>query len=70
MEAEGFLRTITSGDGTTYQLPTAEYYWVTPLTRSQVLEAAQRAAAKTNKTSSILVTEAQVSTWSGLQIVR
>jgi hypothetical protein len=40
MEKEGFNRTITSDDGVTYHLPTAEYYRSTHLTRTQVLERA------------------------------
>jgi hypothetical protein len=66
MEAEGFRRTITSGDGTVYHLPTAEYYWETPRTREEVIEAGKRAASKTEKEFGIIVTEAKVSSWSGL----
>jgi hypothetical protein len=69
MEAEGFRRTITAGDGTVYHLPTAEYYWETPRTLKDVLAAAQRAAARTNRTFGVIVTEAQVSTWLGLPVV-
>lgn len=70
MAAEGFRQTITSGDGTVYQLPTAEYYFDGALARGAVLEAAQRAAARTRKTFAVLVTEAQVCTWVGLKVVQ
>ena len=66
MEAEGFERTITSDDGVTYHLPTAEYYRTVELTRQQVLEAAKRAAAKTGKRFGAIVTESRGSTWNGL----
>jgi hypothetical protein len=66
MEGEGFKRTITGGDGTVYRLPTAEYYWVTPMALKDVLAAAQRAAGQTGKTFGVIVSEAQVSTWIGL----
>jgi hypothetical protein len=66
MEQEGFSRTIKSGDGTVYQLPTATYYWETDKDRNAVLEAAKAAASKTNKTFGVIVTESQVSTWHGL----
>jgi len=70
IEAEGFRRTITSGDGTVYHLPTAEYYLESPRPREEIIAAAQRAAGRTNKGFGILVTEAQVSTWVGLTPVR
>jgi hypothetical protein len=68
MQAEGFRRTITAGDGTVYNLPTAEYYWETPRTLKDVLAAAQRAAEQTGKPYGIIVTEAQISTWVGLPV--
>lgn len=69
MEDEGFQRTIKSGDGTVYQLPTAQYYSDSDKERNSVLEAAKRAATKTNKKFGVIVTESQVSTWYGLSIV-
>ena len=66
MEAEGFERTITASDGTTYHLPAAEYYLQTQLERTQVLDAAKRAAGKTKRAFGVIVTEAPVSSWSGL----
>ena len=69
MNDEGFGRTIKSGDGTVYQLPTATYYLDSEKERNSVLEAAKRAATKTNKKFGVIVTESQVSTWYGLAIV-
>jgi HSP20 family molecular chaperone IbpA len=57
MEAEGFSRTIKLPDGLYYHLPTAEYDRSGPLTITFVLESAKKAAAKTNKTFCVLVTE-------------
>ena len=70
METEGFERTITSDQGTTYHLPTAEYYRSTTLTRSQVLDSAKRAADKTKKHYAAVVTESNGVTWHGLEPVR
>jgi hypothetical protein len=67
MAAEGFERTITSDDGVTYHLPSAEYYRTVELTRQQVLEAAKRAAGKTRKSFAAIVTESRGSTWNGLK---
>ena len=69
MEKEGFSRTITSDDGVTYHLPTAEYYRSTTLTRSQVLDSAKGAAAKTGKSYAAVVTESNGVTWNGLNKV-
>ena len=70
MEAEGFSRVITSDDNITYHLPNAEYNRTATLTRSQVLESAKRAAGKTKKAYSILVTESTARTWVGLEQVK
>lgn len=67
MEQEGFTRTITSDEGTTYWLPTAEYNRIGELTREQVLKSAKRAAASTGKIAKILVTEAGGRRWEGLE---
>jgi hypothetical protein len=70
MKAEGFERTITASDGTTYHMPTAEYFRQdNTATRMDVLEAAKRAATKTQKTCGVIVTEAVASTWWGLPLV-
>ena len=66
MERRGFSRQITSDDGITYQLPTAEYEGGGNLTSQQVLDAAKVAAAETRKTYEILVTEANRRMWVGL----
>jgi hypothetical protein len=65
MEAEGFERTITSGDDVTYHLPTAEYYCETALTRHDVLAAARRAAARFGA----VVIQSNGITWCGLDKV-
>lgn len=70
MAAEGFRQTITSGNGTVYQLPLGEYYREGTIERADVLQAAQRAAGKTRKEFAVLVTEAQVCTWVGLKVVQ
>ncbi len=67
MEAEGFIRTITSSDGVTYQLPTAEYNRINEMSRDKVLESAKRAADKTGKEYEILVTETEGRTWWNLK---
>lgn len=71
MEKEGFKRTITSGDNRTYHLPTAEYNLQNVnVQRSDVLQTAKRAAAKTNKKFAVLVTESSGRTWDGLEEVK
>jgi hypothetical protein len=70
MQAEGFSRLIYASDGNYYHLPTAEYDRSGELTTQQVLQAAQRAAARTGRTSAILVTEAKSRTFSGLAIAK
>jgi hypothetical protein len=69
MEQRGFSRLITSDDGATYHLPTAEYNYSGTKTRSQVLALANSAASETNKKYAVLVTESRGRTWSGLQPV-
>ena len=44
MERVGFSRTIKSGDGITYHLPTAEYDKSSNFTRAQILDQAKAAA--------------------------
>jgi hypothetical protein len=69
MERRGFSRHISSDDGKTYKLPTAEYNRDANVTRDQVLEAAKAAATETGKTFAVLVTESDGRTWIGLQEV-
>ena len=66
MEDEGFSRLIHSDDGIWYHLPEAEYTISGSLTRSNILDRAERAANKTRKSSSILVTESAGRSWRGL----
>ena len=66
MEERGFSRQITSDDGVTYHLPTAEYNYSGNKTRSQVLDLAKAAASETNKKHAVLVTESNGRSWSGL----
>lgn len=66
MERRGFSRFITSGDGKTYHLPTAEYDYSGDKSRGEVLELAKAAASETNKKYAVLVTESRGRTWSGL----
>lgn len=66
MAREGFARTITSDQGITYHLPTAQYEFVGNTTRSAVLEKAKAAASRTRKAFGAIVTEAAGSTWHNL----
>lgn len=67
MRKQGFSRFITSDDGATYHLPTAEYNLSESISRSTVLDRAKTAARATGKTASILVTESAGRTWSNLE---
>lgn len=66
MEERGFSRYVTSDDGVTYHLPTAEYNYSGNKTRSQVLDLAKAAASETNKKYAVLVTESNGRTWYAL----
>jgi hypothetical protein len=70
MEQEGFSRFITSDDGITYLLPTAEYDRDTTLNREQVIESAKRAARSTGRNFEVIVTEAIARIWHGLPRAR
>jgi len=70
MEDEGFVRYISSTDGSKNRLPTAEYNFPnTDLTRADILKRAKEAAnaAKPNPTLWIIVTESAGRSWSGLK---
>lgn len=67
MEERGFSRQITSDDGVTYHLPTAEYNYSGSKTRSQVLDLAKAAASETNKKHAVLVTESNGRSWAGFE---
>jgi hypothetical protein len=69
MESAGFSRTITSDDGITYQLPTAEYNVVGNYTIQQVFDAAWTAAGSVGKKYAVLVSEAAKRRWNGLSVV-
>jgi photosystem II stability/assembly factor-like uncharacterized protein len=62
----GFSRLITSDDGVSYRLPTAEYNLSGSFSRAEVLEKAKGAVKATGKDASILVTESSGRTWSNL----
>lgn len=66
MERRGFSRFITSDDGATYHLPTAEYNYSGSKTRTDVLALAKAAAAETKKKYAVLVTESKGRTWQSL----
>jgi len=70
MAAEGFSKTITADDGTSYYLPRAEYDIYSSQGKSSVLQAAKRAVNNVGKAAEILVTESAGRTWSGLSAVR
>lgn len=68
MAAQGFTHTIVDDTtGLTYLLPPAEYNFIGPFTRDQVIERAELAAASTYKSYSILVTPSEGRIWVGLQ---
>lgn len=62
-----FSRTISTGDGTIYQLPDAEYDYRGNVTKDEVLEKASAAAARTGKKCAVLVTESAGRKWIGLE---
>jgi hypothetical protein len=70
MAREGFSQTIVSDNGSTYELPPAEYNYSGNATRSQVLEKAKAAAASTGKSYGVLVTQSAGRTWAGLKLAR
>jgi hypothetical protein len=69
MEQAGFTRTITSDNGTTYHLPTAEYNAEGTFSIDDALAAAKKAAAATGKRFGVLVSEAVKRKWDGLPTV-
>lgn len=66
MAQAGFKRTITSDNGTVYQLPTAEYSVNSAADSMAVLRAARTAADRTGKRNGVLVVAANQSAWDGL----
>jgi len=69
MEANGFKRTIKSGNGKTYHMLTAEYEITGNYTANSVLESAQKATTKTGKKYSVFVSEIVMATWWNLEEV-
>lgn len=66
MAAQGFSKTIASKEGTVYELPDAEYDYRGNVNKSDVLERAKAAAARTKRGYKVLVTESNGRTWHGL----
>ena len=71
MEKRGFSRTIAGSDGTSYELPQAEYDYTGNVTRTQVLDKAKAAAAAAapSRRRAILVTQSAGRAWIGLDEV-
>jgi hypothetical protein len=67
MQKKGFLRTIVSNDGVTYELPHAEYNLSGNYDRNQVLHLAKDAMSSISKGGKILVTESAGRTWDSLE---
>lgn len=63
MAQAGFVRTITSDSGVTFDLPDAEYNFEGAATIDQVLQAARSAANSTGRQNGVLVTEAVQRKW-------
>lgn len=66
MAKVGFLRSITSDDGTRYLLPTAEYNYEGIATVEQIVNMARGAVNMTGRAAGVLVTEALRRSWVGL----
>jgi hypothetical protein len=66
MEIEGFSRLIKSDAGIWYHLPTAEYTREAAVAIADVLASAERAAARTGKRYSVIVTQSNGRLWNGL----
>jgi hypothetical protein len=69
MEQKHFSRQITSDDGSTYQMPWAEYNGTGNLTSVQVRDIAKTAADSTGKKNAVFVTEAASRAWVGLEVL-
>jgi hypothetical protein len=66
MSRRGFQRTISSGSGVDYALPTAEYVVATPQSGDEVRSVADVAASQTGKKRAVLVVRYDQSWWTGL----
>ena len=70
MQQRGFVRTVRSDDGATYQLPTGTYASASALSSTAAaLQGAVSAANETGKTSSVIVVDWNSARWQGLPIV-
>jgi len=69
LEAQGITDIITSGDGTRYRMPPAEYNYEGTATRADVLALAKKSASKVVKSYAVLVTESSGRSWEGLDKV-
>lgn len=67
MEDQGFSRYVTSTDGITYHLPTAEYSIESDSSALSVLESAKSAAASTRRGYEVLVTKSAERRWYNLE---
>jgi hypothetical protein len=68
MEGKGFSRLITADNGSTYQMPWAEYNGSGNLSSTQVLDIARAAVGTTGKSNAVFVTEASSRAWAGLPL--
>ena len=66
MRNENFTNTIKDNKGTSFILPETAYNKTGEYTKEQVLDSAIRAAGKTGKQYTILVTESNGRCWSNL----
>ncbi|EAO5288990.1 type V toxin-antitoxin system endoribonuclease antitoxin GhoS, partial [Salmonella enterica] len=67
MKRKGFKRTLSNGEGISYQLPDAEYSYSGDITRKEVLRKAYDAAETVKEDPAILVTESAGRSWRGLR---
>jgi len=66
----GISRIITGDNGVAYRLPTGTYYCVSPLPIAGVHASAKSAAIEAGHAHpALVVSEASVSAWSGLDVV-
>ena len=68
MQKQGFRLSIIGGDGVTYALPPAEYWYDGTISRSDVLKKAKTAAGSVKRSYAAVVTEAVGSIWCGLKV--
>ncbi|KLU14525.1 MULTISPECIES: type V toxin-antitoxin system endoribonuclease antitoxin GhoS [Xenorhabdus] len=67
MKAKGFSKFITSDDGSKYELPPAEYNFISDSkSRNEVRDLAYNIAKTVNSRPAVLVTESEGRAWNGL----